>query len=126
MTISFTIELVLKVITYGFYSAGETSYIRDTWNLLDFFIVVCAILGLFLGDKLDVEFLKSLRTARLLRPLRLITRNKGLKIAIASLLASIPNISRLMIVVLFYMFLLAVLQTYILSGEFFHCHIEHL
>jgi len=54
MTTSFTIELVLKVITYGFYFAGDTSYIRDTWNLLDFFIVVCALLGIFLGNKVDI------------------------------------------------------------------------
>ena len=109
MTIIFTVELVLNVISQGFFFSGKHSYIRDPWNILDFLIVVSALLDLSLRDKVDIQFLKSLRTIRLLRPLRLITRNQGLKVAIASLLKSIPNIVRLITMVLFYIFLLAVL-----------------
>ena len=116
MTMIFTLELCLKVVTKGFYWASKEAYIRDPWNILDFTIVMCALLDLVLRDKVDVGFLKSLRTVRLLRPLRLITRNKALKVALASLLASMPNISRLMLMVLFYISLLAVLQTALLSG----------
>lgn len=43
-----------------------------------------------------------------------------------SLGRSIPNIFRLQIIVLFFVFLLAILQTTLLSGQFSYCETEHL
>lgn len=63
---------------------------------------------------------------KILRPLRIIARNKGLKIAIASLGLSIPYIVRLQVIVLFFIFLLAILQTTLFSGQFYACNTDHL
>jgi len=95
MTAAFTFEMCIKVIAVGFAFAGKQSYIREPWNILDFLIVGSALLGVLGGDAINVSFIKALRILKILRPLRIIARNKGLKIAITSLGRSIPNIVRL-------------------------------
>ena len=125
MTSAFTFEMVVKIIARGFAFAGKNSYIREPWNILDFIIVTSALLSIFASD-LEISFLKSLRILRILRPLRLISRNKGLKVAITALGASLPNIMHLQVIVLFFVFLLAILQTTLLSGKFYSCSTDHL
>ena len=39
----FVAEGVFKIIAYGFYF-GETAYLKDSWNILDFSIVIVSIL----------------------------------------------------------------------------------
>ena len=95
MTIVFTFEMAVKIIAWGFMFAGKGSYIREPWNILDFLIVGSALLGIIAGDAINISFLKALRILKVLRPLRLIAKNPGLKIAIISLGRSIPNIVRL-------------------------------
>ena len=126
MTIAFTIEAAIKIIAAGFAFAGKTSYIREPWNILDFVIVLSALLGVIAGDAIQVSFIKALRILKILRPLRIIARNKGLKVAIASLGRSIPAIVNLQVVVLFFVFLFAILQTTLLSGQFYMCETGHL
>lgn len=74
MTIVFTIEVIVKVIAYGFIFAGKSSYLRESWNILDFTIVTAALIDVIAGDKVDVGFLKAMRILKILRPLRLISR----------------------------------------------------
>ena len=126
MTVVFTFEAVVKIIAFGFAFAGKNSYIREPWNILDFVIVASALLGVIAGDSIKISFIKALRILKILRPLRLIARNKGLKVAIVSLGRSIPNIVRLQVIVLFFVFLFAILQTTILSGSFYRCSTDHL
>ena len=47
-TIIFTIEVMIKVIANGFMCNGRKSYIRKSWNILDFFIVTFALIQLSL------------------------------------------------------------------------------
>ena len=83
------------MVPVGFAFAGKTSYIREAWNILDFVIVLSALLGIIAGDAIQVSFIKALRILKILRPLRIIARNKKLKIAIASLGKAIPGIFEL-------------------------------
>ena len=126
MTIAFTIEVVVKVIVHGFLFAGKNSYLRETWNILDFLIVVAALVDLALGDSVSVGFLKAIRILKILRPLRLISRNKDLKISIISLGRAIPAILRLSALVFFFIFLFAILMTMLFSGSFSSCNMDHL
>lgn len=66
----FTIEMIIKMIAMGLYGSG--TYLADTWNRLDCFIV-CA--GMF-EYCLQIESLNitAIRTIRVLRPLRAINR----------------------------------------------------
>ena len=45
-TIIFTIEGLINIISVGFYWCGETSYMRKTWNILDFFIMIFSLISL--------------------------------------------------------------------------------
>lgn len=126
MTGSFCLEALLKIISYGFFLNGKQSYIREPWNILDFVIVLSALTGIIAGENIDISFIKSLRILRVLRPLRIIARNDGLKVAITSLFNSIPSIINLQIIVLFFIFLFAILQTTLFSGSFNYCHMDHL
>ena len=116
MTIIFTAEAVLKIIAAGFLFAGKNSYLRDGGNVLDFVIVVAALTGVLAGDSIDIGFIKALRILKILRPLRIIARDPRLKLAIIALSRSIPNIVRLQVIVLFFVFLFAILQTTLFSG----------
>ena len=126
MTIAFCAEAVIKIISFGFAFNGPTSYIRNAWNVLDFIIVLAALLGLFgSGENSDqLSGIKAVRILRILRPLRIISRNRGLKIAITSLFNSIPSIINLQIILLFFIFLFAILQTILFSGSFSRCEYQ--
>ena len=50
MTIIFTTEALLKIITLGFVFNGRHSYLRNTWNILDFIIVIFALVSLAITD----------------------------------------------------------------------------
>ena len=76
----FTVEAFLKIIAFGFLFNGRKSYLRDSWNQLDFTIVVSGLISV--ASESDIGFFKVLRIMRVLRPLRLITRVKGLKLVI--------------------------------------------
>jgi len=122
VTILFTIELVLKVIVLGFYSNGEDSYIRNPWNQMDFVIVAISLISVsFREAGSKVSILKTLRMLRVLRPLRMISRNPGLKIAVNSLINSIPYIRDVIVVCLLFLLLFAILCVNFFKGTFFNC-----
>ena len=70
MTAAFCLEASLKIITLGFILNGQKSYLMDNWNILDFIIVLFSLVSLSISA--DIGFIKVLRVARILRPLRLI------------------------------------------------------
>ena len=121
MTVIFSLEVILKVIATGLVFNGKNSYLRDGWNLLDFMIVFSSLMSLSPETFGDISFLKALRFARILRPLRSIKRHKGLKLAVISLFKSIPEIARMFMVVVFVLLILGVLMTTIYSGSFYRC-----
>lgn len=69
----FILEMILKFIALGF-AMDEGSYLRDSWNNLDFFIVVTSIIDMMLTNT-DIPALKVLRMLRMIRPLRVISHN---------------------------------------------------
>ena len=77
MTGAFTIEAIFKIIAFGFFFT-RTSYLKDSWNILDFIIVISAITGFVLPEGINISAVKSLRILRILRPLKIIAKNKSL------------------------------------------------
>ena len=125
MTGAFTLECITKIIAMGFVHVTGT-YLRDPWNNLDFIIVLSAVAGYLMPPGVNISAVKSLRILRILRPLKIISKNKSLKIALTSLVKSIPKIANLQIIIFFFMFLLSILQTTLLSGKFYRCHTDRL
>jgi len=48
LTSIFTAEAVGKIITFGLYECGSKSYLRNGWNVLDFFVVIITVRIYFL------------------------------------------------------------------------------
>ena len=72
ITMLFTLEAILKTVTLGFVSNGPTSYLQSPWNCLDFFVVILSIIDFIAQAAGSVSAIKTLRVARLLRPIRLV------------------------------------------------------
>ena len=125
MTGVFSLEMIIKIWATGFISNGSSSYLKDAWNILDFFIVMSSVLSVAF-EGLGLSVLKVLRLFRILRPLRLISRNKQLKLAIISLLKSIPAIINLLFIVGFFIFLMGILGMTLFKGKFFNCSLTEI
>ena len=120
MTILFTIEMLIKIIVYGFIFNGEDSYIRNSWNIMDFVIVSFSLISIIFSD-VNLEIFKLLRMLRVLRPLRMISRNPGLRIAIQSLINAAPDIGNVLIVSMLFVLLFAILAMNFFKGKYSRC-----
>lgn len=125
MTGFFICEMFTNIFAKGFVACGKESYIRNAWNVLDFIIVLSATISVIFTT-IDLGFIKSLRVMRVLRPLRLLAKHKGLKLAISALFNSLPNIGNLLMIVMFFIFMLAILCCTLFSGQFWYCEVGHL
>jgi hypothetical protein len=71
MTVIFVLEMLTKIIAEGFVTNGEKSYLKTSWNILDFLIVNVSLISIMF-QHLNLSFLKAFLMLRILRPLRLI------------------------------------------------------
>ena len=78
--------MVLKIFGHGFIMS-DTAYLRDSWNILDFVIVISGYLTLLTASDDDSKKekekgldLTGLRVFRVMRPLKTISSIKGLKV----------------------------------------------
>ncbi|KAI4789149.1 hypothetical protein KUCAC02_035418 [Chaenocephalus aceratus] len=79
----FTFEMIIKMIDQGLL-LHDGSYFRDLWNVLDFIVVVGALVAFALSNNKgrDIKTIKSLRVLRVLRPLKTIKRLPKLKVRV--------------------------------------------
>jgi len=88
----FIFEAVGKIITYGLWECGSKSYLRSEWNILDFFVITMTLLSYMISSKTDLKLIKIFRLIKVLKPLRALSRNEGLKLSINALRVAIPEI----------------------------------
>ena len=69
LTVLFSLEMVLKVLAKGFICMPG-AYLRSSWNILDFLVVVVSVVQLTADGAGGLSGLRSLRALRALRPLR--------------------------------------------------------
>ena len=115
----FNLECGLKVLAIGF-AMDEGSYLRDSWNKLDFFIVVTSNIDMALANT-DIPALKVLRMLRMIRPLRVISHNPQLKMIVAALAKSVAPISNVAIIVMIIWLMFAIYGMNTYMGSFFYC-----
>ena len=117
----YTVESVLKIISFRFWSA-EDAYIKDAWNILDFFVVVVGWI-LFAVEKAlngtKISGLAGLRAFRILRPLKTVKRFKGLKKLVTALLLSLGHLGETGIVLFFFFLIFAIAGRQMWQGLFF-------
>ena len=124
-TILFAVEAVIKIVSYGFVLNGTNSYLRSWQNFLDFFIAVISVLSLF-STSGNLSIFKVLRGLKVVRPLRLISRNKGLVIAIQALIQGIPAIANVTIVSMLFFVIFGIVGVTFFKGTYFDCSIGHI
>ena len=115
----FNLECVLKIVALGF-TMDDGSYLRDSWNKLDFFIVVTANIDMLLAGT-DIPALKVLRMLRMIRPLRVISHNPQLKMIVAALFESVGSIVNVSFIVMIVWLMFAIYGMNTFMGMFFYC-----
>lgn len=99
-TVLFTLEAFAKIIAHGFI-ANKKAYLRDSWNIIDFFVVVT---GIFEFLPFDVN-LRALRTFRIIRPLKSINAIPSMRHLVTTLIQSLPDFGNV-IIFLFFLFIM--------------------
>jgi len=125
------LEMILKILGLGFIF-GEDAYLRDSWNILDFVIVISAAIPYIqpapeqgvarqeVGVRAEAgggAGISALRAFRVLRPLRTITSIKGLRVLIMALLAAIPLLRDTLLILLFFFIVFSIGCLQLLAGS---------
>ena len=100
----YTFECILKIIAFKFW-ASEDAYIRDAWNMLDFFVVVVGWILFIVEIALNgtkISGLAGLRAFRILRPLKTVKRFKSLKKVVTALLLALSHLGETGTVLFFF------------------------
>ena len=117
-------EATCKIIVMGFVK-GKHAYLKDNWNVLDFIIVSFSILNMILDSALQgsssVSFIKGFRALRALRPLRMVSKNEGMKVVVDSLLSSIPNLMNVLLICLMFLIVFGILGIQLFKGALGYC-----
>lgn len=116
-------ECVLKIFVMGF-AKGRYSYLQDNYNKLDFIIVFFSIVSWVLegaNTGIDISYLKAFRALRALRPLKLVSKNEGMKLVVNSILSSIPNLINVFLISILFYFVFGVLGLSMLMGKVSYC-----
>ena len=120
--ICFIFEMVVKQVAIGFVM-DEGSYLQESWNQLDFFIVMSSIMDMALSQ-FKIAMIKILRLLRTLRPLRVISHNKDLKMIVVALMESVGGIFNVMVVVFMVWLIFAIMGVNFYGGKFQFCSID--
>ncbi|GMH73651.1 hypothetical protein TrRE_jg10895 [Triparma retinervis] len=123
-TYIFTLEMALKVVALGFYWT-KFAYLKDSWNRLDFLIVVSSLVDLIISSTtsgIEIGFLKVVRLLRVLRPLRTIKRNKNLSQVVNAIIGSFMSVVNVVIIVSLITGVFAILGMGLFGGLFWQCN----
>lgn len=130
ITLIFITEMIMKAIVHGFVFNGPGSYLLDGWNILDFAILCSSIITLAIRvvnyDGLSQQSENLLKTARMLRALRLISHSEGLKLSVLSLIYSMPGIINVTVVSMMFILLFGIFFLNLLKGKLYFCSLPSL
>ena len=92
---------------------GNSSYLSEAWNWLDFIVVVTSLLENLPG----MDGVRGLRTFRLFRPLRSMVKLPSMKLLIGTLMSSLSQLSGIMGLALFFFAIFSILGISLLDGK---------
>ncbi|KAK3279211.1 hypothetical protein CYMTET_12893 [Cymbomonas tetramitiformis] len=113
----FTLEMVVQIAATGLWSKysetqTELPYLRDSWCLLDGFVVIAGFVSLLPGT----GNITVVRLLRVLRPLRTIKRLHGVHVLVNTLFLSIPLMADVIILLLWFMSMASIFMVMLYSG----------
>jgi len=115
----FIVEMSIKLTALGFIW-GKDAYLTSVWNWLDGIVVMVSIID-FVTQGGGPSFLRVLRILRTFRPLRVISRNEGLKVVVETVVKSMADLFGLVIVSLLFLLIFAMIFLLLLKGQLFAC-----
>ena len=118
-------ELLLKVKAYGFVYEKD-AYLTSPWNQLDFAIVLGSFASLAADIFPALSYMTNIRVLRVLRPLRLISRNEGMRLVLSSLFKSLPAVTNVLGVVFVIQVVFAIMGMQLYRGAMSSCTNPHL
>ena len=120
----FTLEFLIKSIVLGFIT-GKASYLKNSWNRLDFFIVAASYVEIILelegGSIVNLSFLRAFRALRALRPLRMVSHNERMKKVVTSVIQAIPAVFNVMLITVLFYLIFGILGIIFFNGVMFYC-----
>uniref|UniRef100_A0A5F8GQR5 Voltage-dependent L-type calcium channel subunit alpha n=1 Tax=Monodelphis domestica TaxID=13616 RepID=A0A5F8GQR5_MONDO len=119
-TTVFTIEIVLKMTTYGAI-LHKGSFCRNYFNILDLLVVAVSLISTGIESS-AISVVKILRVLRVLRPLRAINRAKGLKHVVQCVFVAIRTIGNIVLVTTLLQFMFACIGVQLFKGKFYSCN----
>lgn len=133
-TLIFVLEMMIKIIAWGFLCGRVTmsgvhrpAYLRNAWNRLDFVIVTVSVfdviqdLAVQSADSEFLAFMKIFRIARMLRPLRIISRNDNLKVVVRTIGDSMDELGNLMLFSSLFFVIFGLFGVAFFKGCFYSC-----
>lgn len=100
----------------------KNSYLRESWNCLDFMIVLISLVDIIFRKQLDLGAITILRLFRALRPLRFITHNLSLRLVVTALLESVSGILTVIVLLFMIWIMFGVLGTNLLKEKTKYCY----
>jgi len=123
-TTLFLIEMVLKMAIFGIWGVPGT-YLADPWNRLDGIIVLTSMMSILvqqMTSSVNVAYVVTLRALRILRPLRMVVRNKGMRLVVNALLHTIPSMSNVLIVMAMNYVFFSIVAVQLWAGKLWRCN----
>jgi len=122
LTVMFLFECLFKIIVGGFLCNGPDSYMKSGWNIMDFFIALTSM-SVFLN--LPNSF-KVVRLLRILKPLRMVNKYPGIRIAVESIIQAVPQFINLAMISTLALMMFSVLGTTFFKGLFNTCEMKNV
>jgi len=119
----FSVEFCIRVVASGF-SGKPSAYIMDSWNQLDFFVLMFSWFCVLLPDLIPGAFARTIRIGRAIRPLRMINQNERIQIVFNAVFMSLPDILNVVFLLVFVMFMFSVMGMGFFMGRFYSCNDE--
>ncbi|XP_017780350.1 PREDICTED: voltage-dependent calcium channel type A subunit alpha-1 isoform X5 [Nicrophorus vespilloides] len=110
----FCVEASLKILALGFV-LHRGSYLRNIWNIMDFFVVLTGFLTMFPQEIVAVD-LRTLRAIRVLRPLKLVSGIPSLQVVLKSIIKAMAPLLQIGLLVLFAIVIFAIIGLEFYSG----------
>lgn len=122
ISIFFGVEAALKI-----FGMGYQKYFADSWNRLDFFIVIIAFISMIVASGATsgakaARGVRAVRAMRALRALRVVTRVHGLRVVVETIFKVLNDIWTSLLLSIFVVMFFAILGTHLFCGMFWHCN----
>uniref|UniRef100_A0A6I8NPH1 Sodium channel protein n=1 Tax=Ornithorhynchus anatinus TaxID=9258 RepID=A0A6I8NPH1_ORNAN len=108
-------EALIKILARGFL-LDEFSFLRDPWNVLDFFVITVASWNVQFGNRDNLCPITGLRSKRSVGSIS----HLGLKVIVGALLRSVKKLMDVMILMIFCLSIFALIALQLFKGNLRH------